>query len=195
MHVETTLQKETVGFCFLNFIRIVETTRSKSVVLIRFETFAFWGKVLLLLVANHQIAYWPREAQLKADSAPCDVHLGENSRESSFAAAENRILQTEWRRGWDSNPRYGSPYARFRGEYFQPLSHLSAVVANCILADLCSRRLWLLERGVAATSQRVQKIQRTRRTRKTGRTPGETSGERRRRPGEGKRNPGQERRR
>jgi hypothetical protein len=33
----------------------------------------------------------------------------------------------KWRRGWDSNPRYGSPYARFRGEYFQPLSHLSAV--------------------------------------------------------------------
>ena len=33
-----------------------------------------------------------------------------------------------WRRGWDSNPRYGSPYARFRGEYFQPLSHLSAVI-------------------------------------------------------------------
>src|SRR5690242_19259442 len=36
-----------------------------------------------------------------------------------------RTLRT-WRRGWDSNPRYGSPYARFRGEYFQPLSHLSA---------------------------------------------------------------------
>src|SRR5215510_2756043 len=34
---------------------------------------------------------------------------------------------TEWRRGWDSNPRYGFPHARFRGECFQPLSHLSAV--------------------------------------------------------------------
>src|SRR6266481_5438588 len=32
-----------------------------------------------------------------------------------------------WRRGWDSNPRYGFPHARFRGECFQPLSHLSAV--------------------------------------------------------------------
>src|SRR2546423_13864543 len=42
-----------------------------------------------------------------------------------------------WRRGWDSNPRYGFPYARFRGEYFQPLSHLSAVVAGLIVAERC----------------------------------------------------------
>src|SRR5215469_6541803 len=40
-----------------------------------------------------------------------------------------------WRRGWDSNPRYGSPYARFRGEYFQPLSHLSAVFGLVSLAN------------------------------------------------------------
>src|SRR5439155_21181145 len=40
-----------------------------------------------------------------------------------------------WRRGWDSNPRYGFPYARFRGEYFQPLSHLSAVVRGLIVAE------------------------------------------------------------
>src|SRR5271166_4742649 len=39
-----------------------------------------------------------------------------------------------WRRGWDSNPRYGFPHARFRGEYFQPLSHLSAAI-TVILAD------------------------------------------------------------
>src|SRR6266404_1738904 len=41
----------------------------------------------------------------------------------------------KWRRGWDSNPRYGFPYARFRGEYFQPLSHLSAAVADLIVAE------------------------------------------------------------
>jgi hypothetical protein len=40
-----------------------------------------------------------------------------------------------WRRGWDSNPRYGFPHARFRGEYFQPLSHLSAVVASSIVTE------------------------------------------------------------
>ena len=43
----------------------------------------------------------------------------------------------KWRRGWDSNPRYGFPYARFRGEYFQPLSHLSAANASLIVA-----RVW-----------------------------------------------------
>src|SRR6266576_5473022 len=42
-----------------------------------------------------------------------------------------------WRRGWDSNPRYGFPYARFRGEYFQQLSHLSSVVADLIVAERC----------------------------------------------------------
>jgi hypothetical protein len=31
-----------------------------------------------------------------------------------------------WRRGRDSNPRYGYPYAAFRVRCFQPLSHLSA---------------------------------------------------------------------
>ena len=31
-----------------------------------------------------------------------------------------------WRRGRDSNPRYGCPYAAFRVRCFQPLSHLSA---------------------------------------------------------------------
>jgi hypothetical protein len=40
-----------------------------------------------------------------------------------------------WRRGWDSNPRYGFPHARFRGECFQPLSHLSAVVAIASLTE------------------------------------------------------------
>src|SRR5580658_3928604 len=53
---------------------------------------------------------------------------------ASFVTLEIRIVQTEWRRGWDSNPRCGFPYARFRGEYFQPLSHLSAVVAIPIVA-------------------------------------------------------------
>src|SRR6266700_7608788 len=33
--------------------------------------------------------------------------------------------RTSWRRGRDSNPRYGYPYAAFRVRCFQPLSHLS----------------------------------------------------------------------
>jgi hypothetical protein len=35
-----------------------------------------------------------------------------------------------WRRGRDSNPRYGCPYAAFRVRCFQPLSHLSDVPEN-----------------------------------------------------------------
>src|ERR1700726_430245 len=33
--------------------------------------------------------------------------------------------EADWRRGRDSNPRYGCPYAAFRVRCFQPLSHLS----------------------------------------------------------------------
>lgn len=33
--------------------------------------------------------------------------------------------KAKWRRGWDSNPRYGCPYAAFRVRCFRPLSHLS----------------------------------------------------------------------
>src|ERR1700688_4278227 len=32
-----------------------------------------------------------------------------------------------WRRGRDSNPRYGCPYAAFRVRCIQPLCHLSGV--------------------------------------------------------------------
>src|SRR5438445_7032767 len=45
-----------------------------------------------------------------------------------------------WRRGWDSNPRYGFPYARFRGEYFQPLSHLSAVGESRLTDESAKRQ-------------------------------------------------------
>src|SRR6266849_7443259 len=51
-----------------------------------------------------------------------------------------------WRRGWDSNPRYGFPHARFRGECFQPLSHLSAVAADLIVAERCVFRQSALSR-------------------------------------------------
>src|SRR5215813_10041230 len=38
---------------------------------------------------------------------------------------ETRQILSSWRRGRDSNPRYGYPYAAFRVRCFQPLSHLS----------------------------------------------------------------------
>src|SRR5665213_242254 len=34
-------------------------------------------------------------------------------------------VDTSWRRGRDSNPRYGYPYAAFRVRCIQPLCHLS----------------------------------------------------------------------
>src|ERR1700737_2648067 len=36
----------------------------------------------------------------------------------------------QWRRGWDSNPRYGSPYTAFPVLPIQPLLHLSANSPN-----------------------------------------------------------------
>ena len=35
------------------------------------------------------------------------------------------MLQTVWRRGWDSNPRYACTYSGFRDRPVQPLWHLS----------------------------------------------------------------------
>ena len=45
----------------------------------------------------------------------------------AFPAMVRRGCARDWRRGWDSNPRYGCPYAAFRVRCFRPLSHLSAV--------------------------------------------------------------------
>src|SRR5262249_61332920 len=41
------------------------------------------------------------------------------------AGMGKRPSTLNWRRGRDSNPRYGYPYAAFRVRCFQPLSHLS----------------------------------------------------------------------
>ncbi len=34
-------------------------------------------------------------------------------------------IKKKWRRGWDSNPRYGYPYTRFPSVLLKPLGHLS----------------------------------------------------------------------
>src|SRR6516164_845211 len=34
-------------------------------------------------------------------------------------------FQLDWRRGWDSNPRYGFPYTRFPSVRLKPVGHLS----------------------------------------------------------------------
>ena len=50
--------------------------------------------------------------------------------------------QRGWRRGRDSNPRYGYPYAAFRVRCFQPLSHLSVAAKRWAPAGraLCIQR-------------------------------------------------------
>jgi hypothetical protein len=35
------------------------------------------------------------------------------------------LIRLTWRRGWDSNPRYGFPYTRFPSVRLKPLGHLS----------------------------------------------------------------------
>jgi hypothetical protein len=45
-----------------------------------------------------------------------------------------------WRRGRDSNPRYGFPYTRFPSERLKPLGHLSKGTFLKALASLKSRR-------------------------------------------------------
>ena len=40
-------------------------------------------------------------------------------------------MQTAWRRGWDSNPRYPCGYAAFRVRCDRPLCHLSSLARSC----------------------------------------------------------------
>jgi site-specific DNA recombinase len=60
-----------------------------------------------------------------------------------------RAKNEEWRRERDSNPRYGSPYTRFRGVRFQPLTHLSASPSPAVAAGKVSE---LLVQGAYACS-------------------------------------------
>src|ERR1035441_2063311 len=43
----------------------------------------------------------------------------------SLTNLHKSLILLEWRRGRDSNPRYGCPYAAFRVRCIQPLCHLS----------------------------------------------------------------------
>lgn len=56
-----------------------------------------------------------------------------------------------WRRGWDSNPRYGYPYTAFRVRRIRPLCHLSA-------RDVCGGN-WFHRVGKRAVSRLVQACQ------------------------------------
>src|SRR5262249_22542250 len=65
-----------------------------------------------------------------------------------------------WRRGRDSNPRYGYPYAAFRVRCFQPLSHLSVAARrkHPVGRRLCIQRETVKqERSVAYATARHER--------------------------------------
>ena len=43
-----------------------------------------------------------------------------------------------WRRGWDSNPRYGYPYTHFPGVRLRPLGHPSTYLCAVPANGLCA---------------------------------------------------------
>src|SRR6185312_3644869 len=76
-----------------------------------------------------------------------------------FSAAEEkgarcRAILRKWRRGWDSNPRYGCPYAAFRVRCFQPLSHLSARLEGIIFLRVVAKTY----RGAVLPAQGMQPV-------------------------------------
>ena len=82
-----------------------------------------------------------RRDHLRALAQRVEVDIGE----VRIMGSKSRLLQTlvanngansvptqglEWRRGWDSNPRYSFPYTRFPSVRLQPLGHPSGVRLN-----------------------------------------------------------------
>src|SRR5215216_2367456 len=81
---------------------------------------------------------------------------------ADWALCSSRL---RWRRGRDSNPRYGYPYAAFRVRCFQPLSHLSVAPSRAFKTRL-SRGTYL------AKHLRLNKLGRVARgARRSSRTP------------------------
>src|SRR5499426_2911846 len=61
---------------------------------------------------------------------------GSNSATAEHRGARERGHAAGWRRGRDSNPRYGYPYAAFRVRCFQPLSHLSVAAEGATILSV-----------------------------------------------------------
>src|SRR5262245_20953900 len=76
----------------------------------------------------------PSQLGIEADvNVPCGLEIREIIEQLSTLLDDGGQCWTMfWRRGWDSNPRYGCPYAAFRVRCFQPLSHLSKPVKSGI---------------------------------------------------------------
>jgi hypothetical protein len=70
-----------------------------------------------------------REFRGSAGAAQCVGLCAKPAVIGDFSAPKSsgeRWSRKDWRRGRDSNPRYGYPYAAFRVRCIQPLCHLSA---------------------------------------------------------------------
>jgi hypothetical protein len=55
--------------------------------------------------------------------------IGRKIEVSRGTAPRQRDAKTEWRRGWDSNPRLSFPNTRFPSVLLKPLGHLSVFIA------------------------------------------------------------------
>lgn len=75
------------------------------------------------------------QALIKAKSfLPPEIASFEpNSDQSGISKKPSQAeIDSYWRRGWDSNPRYRCRYTSLAGKRFRPLSHLSDVDDGCI---------------------------------------------------------------
>src|SRR3981081_4252996 len=75
-----------------------------------------------------------------------DLHYSRNSRKphfigrfSAYSLMEKLGGRNEWRREWDSNPRYSFPHTRFPSVRLKPLGHLSGWPVLTGRDDFCKR--------------------------------------------------------
>ena len=100
------------------------------------------GRNLSSKISFGILVFAVRPDSLAARAAPrwCTAALRKCRRTWGFSQARvmrESMSDAGWRRGRDSNPRYGYPYAAFRVRCFQPLSHLSANRARALFGPAC----------------------------------------------------------
>ena len=90
----------------------------------------FYGKTLDLRLMNDtpdRFTVEAGESQITFVASDARVDGRAPFYHFAFNIPENKIVQAlEWRREWDSNPRYGFPYGGFQDRCHQPLGHPSA---------------------------------------------------------------------
>src|ERR1043166_4723915 len=92
-----------------------------------------WKLVRQATVGSGQSVQWLCRARRCAGAGA--AHAINAQRTAPMARAfrmgsTKTLRQRLWRRGWDSNPRYGSPYTAFPVLPVQPLLHLSEILSR-----------------------------------------------------------------